>query len=171
MTWNRKQKPSLTIRKWGVSLVLVMSALAGVQSTDVGAARQTPPPSMHLTAQAEGINTVGHEIPDTPGPLTKPFQVPAGRRVMLASKVDLSSAPGNTQLSYNWRQLSGPAVEWRTPPDSRSTAAPISRIEFRAKNPGVYRFDCRVMVLDATGVPTGVEIRKRIQVQIVKDSR
>ena len=171
MAQNQKHRRSLTIQKPCTGFVLaVVIVQVWVQASTARAAPPTSP-SLRLIAQAEGMSAVGQEMSNVSGAASNPLQVPAGRRVTLTSQVEPSSLRGKTQLSYGWRQLAGPAVEWLTQLDRRPSMSFVSRVQLRAKNPGVYQFECRVSLLDSNGVPTGVEISKHTMIRIVQDPR
>jgi hypothetical protein len=152
---------------------LVLAVVIAQVWVQASTARAAPPasPNVRLIAQAEGTSAVGQEMSNMPGAASNPLQVPAGRRVTLTSQVEPSSLRGKTQLVYGWRQLGGPAVEWLTQPGGRPSTSFVSRVQWRAKNPGVYQFECRVSLLDSNGVPTGVEISKHIMIRIVQSPR
>jgi hypothetical protein len=74
------------------------------------------------------------------------------------------------KLTYRWRQIAGPAVKWLTPTEVGSTTSLTAAVRFRTTAPGVIAFQCRVVLLDANGIPTGIVIAKQIRIVAVRSS-
>lgn len=120
-------------------------------------------PIVSLIARTEGSGHVGRELSDPLSSRDNPLRVVAGKRVTLDARVE--NAHAVSYLSYQWRQRSGPAVQLLR--DFHKTRETFTSTQFTAKKPGVILMECRVMVLDAHEIPTGVVIVKLIRVVVL----
>ena len=121
-------------------------------------------PGVSLTARAEGSNRVGMGGSDPSWPRDDALRVPVGRRVTLTAQV--GDARWRGALSYQWRQLSGPAVQLQTD-SARQTRSLVTYAHFTPKKPGIIVVENRVMFLDPHNIPTGVVIVRRIGVRVL----
>ncbi len=121
-------------------------------------------PSVRLIARAEGSGQVGMGGSDPSWPRDDALRVPAGRRVTLAAQL----GDARWWVSYQWRQVSGPAVELQTDSArSTPTRSPVTYAHFTPKKPGIIVVENRVMFLDAHKIPTGMVIVRRIGVRVL----
>ena len=155
-----------TAYAWLAGAAFATGALAQGRAASPGPVRYAP--EVRLTAQAEGTAGVGRELPDGPGPAPPPLRVSVGLQVYLSARV--GSGPPGLYLTYRWRQIAGPAVQWLTRTEVGSTASLMATVRFRTTAPGVLGFQCQVVLLDANGIPTGIVIAKQIRIVAVRSS-
>ncbi|MBI4865341.1 MAG: hypothetical protein HY816_00175 [Candidatus Wallbacteria bacterium] len=121
-------------------------------------------PVLSLRASATSTTAQGVDFGDevTEG-TTSSLRVTLPTTVTLTAIVVDPEVQANTQrLNYGFQQVAGPTVALTT--GAVNTVSLQSQVQFTPTTSRVHVFQCTVEQLDATGKPTGVQVRRFIRV-------